>query len=53
MPEKTSAPATVKPPVGTPPAGGRWTWDGTAWVPLPEPGDEPAAISAPAPAPKE
>ena len=23
-------------PTGTPPAGGRWTWDGAQWVPLPE-----------------
>lgn len=26
-------------PIGTPPGGGRWTWDAqaAAWVPLPEP----------------
>jgi len=23
-------------PVGTPPEGGRWTWDGSAWVRVPE-----------------
>lgn len=40
MPRETSAPSPAPAPaapVGTPPAGGRWTWDGTDWVPLPEP----------------
>ncbi len=40
MPNKTTAPAPspapVQPPEGTPPEGGRWTWDGAAWVRLPE-----------------
>lgn len=45
MPDKTAAPATPPAaPVGTPPAGGRWTWNG-AWVPLPET-DEAAAPAA-------
>lgn len=35
-------------PVGTPPEGGRWTWDGAQWVRLPE--DEPAAPAAAQPA---
>lgn len=47
MPEKTPAPAAAPAdtlPIGTPPAGGRWTWNG-AWVPLPEI-DEAAAPAA-------
>lgn len=43
MPEKTPAP-TASTPIGTPPAGGRWTWNG-AWVALPET-DEAAAPAA-------
>ena len=42
--QASAAPAD---PVGTPPAGGRWTWDGS-WVRLPEvnePGDSAAADS--------
>lgn len=48
MPDKTPAPATAiaaTPPIGTPPAGGRWTWSGSEWVQIPEP-DAPAAASA-------
>lgn len=46
MPEKTAAPAPVEPPVGTPPAGGRWTWNG-AWVALPETDEAAAPAAAP------
>lgn len=35
-PAPSPAPAASE-PVGTPPAGGRWTWDGQAWQLLPEP----------------
>lgn len=47
MADKTpaTAPADTQ-PIGTPPAGGRWTWSGGQWVQIPE-SDEPAA---PAPA---
>ena len=48
MPDKTTAPAASA-PIGTPPAGGRWTWDGAAWVRLPE--TDEAAATAPAAAP--
>lgn len=48
---KTAAPDTTAAapaaPVGTPPAGGRWTWDGSAWQRLPEAGDTPAPAAAP------
>lgn len=40
MPRESSAPSPAPAPAapaGTPPEGGRWTWDGTQWVPLPEP----------------
>ena len=51
MPAAKPAPAPAEPPnlqpVGTPPAGGRWTWDAghQAWVPLPEPAAAPAATA--------
>lgn len=38
-----AAPSTT--PVGTPPAGGRWTWADGQWQPLPEV-DAPAAPAA-------
>ena len=41
----SAAPSTH--PVGTPPAGGRWTWDGSQWQRLPEAGDTPAPAAAP------
>lgn len=55
MPAKPAKPATAAPPaapqrdraqpIGTPPAGGRWTWDiaAQAWAPLP---DTPAPAAA-------
>lgn len=57
MPAVINTPATAAPaepardpaqPVGTPPAGGRWTWDiaAQAWAPLP---DTPAPAAAPTP----
>ena len=57
MPAARNAPATAAPaepardsaqPIGTPPAGGRWTWDiaAQAWAPLP---DTPAPAAAPTP----
>ena len=48
----TAAPAApardLAQPIGTPPAGGRWTWDiaAQAWAPLP---DTPAPAAAPTP----
>lgn len=53
--DKTTAPAPSA-PIGTPPAGGRWTWDGAQWARLPETDAEaaaPAAAPAPNTAPKE
>jgi len=47
--DKTTATPAASAPIGTPPAGGRWTWDGAAWVRLPET-DEAAAPAAAAPA---
>lgn len=38
-------------PIGTPPAGGRWTWDGAQWVRLPE--DTPNTLAPQAPASEE
>ena len=32
-------------PIGTPPHGGRWCWDGAQWLPLDEP--TPPADAAP------
>ena len=46
--DKTTATPAPSAPIGTPPAGGRWTWNG-AWVALPET-DEAAAPAAAAPA---
>ena len=46
--DKTTATPAPTAPNGTPPAGGRWTWNG-AWVALPET-DEAAAPAAAAPA---
>jgi hypothetical protein len=52
MPDKTTTPAASV-PIGTPPAGGRWTWSG-AWVPLPETDEAAAPAAAPTtPATKE
>jgi hypothetical protein len=37
-PTPTPAPAQSTAPIGTPPGGGRWTWDAAAqaWVPITE-----------------
>lgn len=47
-PKPAPAAAPTLQPIGTPPAGGRWTWDAATatWVPLP---DHAAAPAAPAP----
>lgn len=47
-----AADVSSPPPIGTPPAGGRWTWDGAQWAPLPEPA-EPAAPTEPTEPAKE
>ena len=47
--DKNATTPAASAPIGTPPAGGRWTWDGAAWVRLPET-DEAAAPAAAAPA---
>jgi hypothetical protein len=49
---KTAAPDTAAAapsthPVGTPPAGGRWTWADGQWQPLPEVDAAPAPAAAP------
>jgi hypothetical protein len=46
---KTAAPEIAAPaaPIGTPPAGGRWTWADGQWQPLPEVDAAPAPAAAP------
>jgi hypothetical protein len=36
--------STTTQPSGTPPEGGRWTWDGAQWVRLPD-SETPAKLS--------
>jgi hypothetical protein len=53
MADKAST-TNATPPVGTPPEGGRWSWDGRQWVRLPElEGAPTAAAPAPSTASKE
>ncbi len=49
----TAAAAPSTTPVGTPPAGGRWTWADGQWQPLPEVDAAPAPAAAPNPAAEE